>query len=374
MASSSTHWGGLGTVRNEQLLNDHQDVMASRPNKQDDQDLVSQARAEWVAVYGVVRASGTAHRAVRMDMGRQRNGKHMSMKRWVLARRAAVTDLVEKGDCARGQHTITEDPSDRPAWTESHTKEAEFIEAKRIRNLFEGVREGNVEVEQLSVADLHAVATEMAEQQRRDTTYDKDQRSKKREIRYQPPELRGRTAFVEGGLDIFGGVDVMGAAGMQRVADRSIADVFVVRDMASIGKGIQWCVALNGGVVASLQYAKSGGASGPATAYKKATALRRWLWLSPAFAASHAELARVIDVACRRKGGAWTRMAAKDAFLKRATASNSKAKNQCLALVNKDEVCAGDLPGCRKVFTTPKFLVYITNIDMARTVQGFCGC
>ena len=360
-------------MRSEQLLNDHQDVVASHPNKRDDQNLVSQAGAEWVAVYGKVRASGTAHRAVRMDMGKRRCGKKMSMHRWVLARRTAVADLVEKGDCARGQHIITEDPSARLAWTDGHAKEAKFIEAKRIRNLFEGVREGNVEVEQLSVADLQMVAAEMADQKRRDENYGKTQISKRRKLQLQPPELRGRAAFVDGGLDIFGGVDVMGAAGMQCVRDRSTANVFVVRDMASIGKGIQWCVALNGGVVASLEYAKSGGASGPATTYKRATASRRCLWLSPAFAASHAELARVIDAACRRKGSVWRRMAAKDDFLQRATASNSEAMSQCIALVNKDEVCAGDLRGCRRVFTAPKLLIFITAIDMTQTVQGFCG-
>lgn len=367
--------GGLGTVRSEQLLNDHQDVVASHTDKKDDEELVSQARAEWVAVYGEARTSGTAYRAARMDTGKKRNCKNMSMARWVVARRTIVAQLVEKGDCARGKHIISEDPSARLGWTDRHAKEAMFIEAKRIRNLFEGVREGNVEVEHLSVADLQAVAAEMANQKRRDENYAKDQISKRRKLLCQPPDLRGRAVFFDGGLDIFGdgGVDVLAAAEMQRVTDRSMADAFIVQDMANIGRGILFCVALNGGVVASLEYAKSGGARGPATTYKRATASRRWLWLSPAFAASHAHLARVIDSACRKRGSAWTRMASKDDFLQRVGASNSKTINQCIALVNKDEVAAADLSRCRHVLTAPKLLNFITAIDMTRSVQGYCG-
>ena len=79
--------GGLGTDRCEQLLNDHQDVVASNPGKQNDQELVSLARAEWAAVYGEVRASGSNNRAVRMDKGKSKRSrvKKMSMHKWVLA-------------------------------------------------------------------------------------------------------------------------------------------------------------------------------------------------------------------------------------------------------------------------------------------------
>ena len=291
----------------------------------------------------------------------------------MLTRRAAVAKLVKKGDVARGHQIITENTSAGLAWTDGHAKEATFIEAKRIRNLFEGVREGSVEVEQLSIADLEAVAAQMVGQKRRDEKYANDQICKKRKLQHQPPELRGRATFVDGGLDIVGGVEVLAAAGMQHVTDRSTANVFVVRDMASIGHGIQWCVALNGGVVASVQFAKSGGTSGPATTYKRATASRRYLWWSPAFAASHSELDRLLDAVCRRRGIAWRHIEAKDAFLQRLALSSPKTIGQCIALVNKDELCSGDLQECRHVFTAPKLLNFITEVDMTRTVQGFCG-
>ena len=60
--------GDIGFGRDAGYLNDHLQIMETRPGS-DDEKLVQLARQEWLAVYGSARASGTTDRVPHMHKG-----------------------------------------------------------------------------------------------------------------------------------------------------------------------------------------------------------------------------------------------------------------------------------------------------------------
>ena len=125
---------------------------ARHPNE--DAKVVQMARDEWVAVYGTERASGTDNRATHMHKGTPGPRKQQCHTTWIQKRRAHVASLVEHAN-QNAEHVSAEGVM--AGWTDRHTKEAIFIEGKRIRNLFEGIREGNIEPDGLTADELRSV-------------------------------------------------------------------------------------------------------------------------------------------------------------------------------------------------------------------------
>ena len=131
---------------------------------------------------------------------------------------------------------------------------------------------------------------------------------------------------------------VLGKAGLARCTDLELADVFAVPDLSKIGQRISWNAGLNGCIVASEAFIRSGGIRGPAIVYKRATSITRMIWLSDLFMASHSMLAGFVWAACARNGSKWSFIADRREFIAIAEKSNAaKMPTRCLALINKSE-------------------------------------
>lgn len=223
-----------------------------------------------------------------------------------------------------------------------HLKESAFVSSKRMRNLFEGIREGIVSPVDLSAEDLTGIQPYVVA----------DMKAHAQLVNPAPPRpprtisLAGRLIWIDKRL-VISDADLR-RAGLNRCTDASVADIFAVPDLSSMAMGqrISWQAGLNGCVVATQEFICSAGASGAATVYKQATVTKRALWMSDNFVASHAVLAAIVAAAADRGGSNWTRFHSRANFVARATALAGRAPTQCLALVNVNEKSDEDTHVC----------------------------
>ena len=122
------------------------------------------------------------------------------------------------------------------------------------------------------------------------------------------------------------------------VADRLAARrAWVVDDPTAPGQRIQWMAALHGGHVVSPGYII--GNAGAYVSFKKATATRRWLWMSNDFAVAHPVLADIVRSALGTGGSRWSKLPSRDAFLNKIKLSVAKVTRTfyVIALVSEKE-------------------------------------
>ena len=222
-----------------------------------------------------------------------------------------------------------------PIRSERHQKESEFISKKRRRNLFEGIKEGNVELKDLSPDDLIGIESFVATEL-------------KIHAQLMNPRVKPSRAILCAGQHVF--VDkriTISDASLQlkefvRCVDPSVADVFVVPDVANIGQRISWYAGLNGCAVTvkdTICHAKT---HGVVKVFNKATATKRVVWMSDNFIASHAIIATIVNSAAVKAGSKWVMVGSREDFVRRARALARKAPTQALALINKSEMADED--------------------------------
>ena len=236
--------------------------------------------------------------------------------------------LVEDGDGQLAAAMATELTTNQ---SESHRKEADFIRKKRFRNLFEGVREGNVEVDGLSPEELVGIAGHFTAEMKIHAQL-VNPRAKP-----QPRALfsAGQFVFIDRRVDIS---DVaLGPSGLVRCTDPSVADTFVVPDLSTVGQRILLRAGLNGSTIAPVETIISAGQRGPATVFKRATSIKRVVWMSDNFIASHPNLAAIVHDAVARRGSKWVMSGSRAEFVARATTLAVRTPTQPLAIINMNE-------------------------------------
>ena len=121
------------------------------------------------------------------------------------------------------------------------------------------------------------------------------------------------------------------------VADRLAARAWVVDDPTAPGQRIQWMAALHGGHVVSPDYIIVN--AGAYVSFNKATATRRWLWMSNDFAVAHPVLADIVRSALGTGGSRWSKLPSRDAFLNKIKSSVAVRERTfyVIALVSEKE-------------------------------------
>jgi hypothetical protein len=161
-------------------------------------------------------------------------------------------------------------------WSPGHVKETQFIDKKRKRNLVEGIREGNVDPNDLDIDDLMAV--EQLAHKYADTV------AKAIQTKLRPPPVSGSVQDLMAGAKVF--VDGNGLridlvpGSVTLVKNRNAADIMVA-DLANLSRRTVLAVGLNGGVVASPDFLSSNGRIGAAIVFKRATSIAIESWLCP---------------------------------------------------------------------------------------------
>ncbi|CAE7323992.1 unnamed protein product [Symbiodinium sp. CCMP2592] len=144
------------------------------------------------------------------------------------------------------------------------------------------------------------------------------------------------------------------------------ADHYVVADPGSSGDDVLLAAVLQGGILCSVDYAKSKGKSGVAFCFDAAVAVKRQFYVSEAFRAEKPALAAVIFGAVERRIAKWTRIRNLGDFVDRTLANRrQQRKYQCVGLFADSE--AAQVEGEANMFVHQSFLKFVSRPAVAMT-------
>ena len=251
-------------------------------------------------------------------------------------------------------------------WSPGHVKETQFIDKKRKRNLFEGIREGNVDPNDLDIDDLRAV--EQLAHKYADTV------AKAIQTKLRPPPVSGSVQDLMAGAKVF--VDGNGLridlvpGSVTLVKNRNAADIMVA-DIANLSRRTMLAVGLNGGVVASPDFLSSNGRIGAAIVFKRATSISRRVWMSPGFVRAHPVYASIVREACTRKGSKFRCVQNKLEFLNFMLRSGRQGRqSREVALVTAIEKSTGMFKSADYAFDAPAALICFGQVDVGASHTG----
>lgn len=231
------------------------------------------------------------------------------------------------------------------SWTAGHTKEEEFQRAKVLARKLEGVGSGELLPSEINV-ELEALASERTA---RAASNRKTREAAEARLvqalgdgERAPPDFNGLKMFLDkcvveamSPTTMASVRDIARRHRMTIVTDRLTATLFLVADPAALGPLTALSVALRGGRVAELGFLLRGG-RGASIVHKPALHMKRAVWVSPAFSASHPVFSDLVRNAVAGFGHAckWTLLGTRHDFVSLARKRTGMA---VLALVTQAE-------------------------------------
>jgi len=298
-------------------------------------EVIKGAKLEWLAVYGVVRSSGSA-RECRVDKGctkrkQSSDQQKLSENRWIKKRREDLSLAVERV----APSSVQVLPSVE-TWTDGHLKEVGFMASKRVVRLAESIMEGAQDDSSTSAEDLQAVVKYLEGKVKTDKNYI-SQKKREYRVRAGPVPIEILDANIHTTIDIAELPGFANACNQLRLTvhgDSCDASLFVVRDLTVISNRILWNASLIGGTVCTWDFIRLNAASGPSITYHAALASRRFIYMTDAFIISHE---RLCDLITRRMvsfpGCKWKMLSDAVDFRRRAMQN----QNLCIALMSQAE-------------------------------------
>ncbi len=370
-------------------------------------ELCQAAPIVWTKLYGVSRQGG-AHQRHRGGGGSE--PVQGSVKAFKQTRRLAVDNLVEEvatagrlgepgggapaahGGGAPAAHgggaPAAHGGGEVDAWTEAHEAEKNFQRKKHFKRALQAMQEGALlPAEQTTLfgseeAAQVAAAASSYLQSKKISTYVRKQALKRlrRSIANAPTfqdVLCGKRVYVDGRLV----AAVLGAGALDRtLADnaasaepvREKAQCFLVPDLSSPGQRVLLNAGLSGGTLLSPKCVSVG--AGPFVTYQRALAVRRKVWFSDAFKATHATLmnvflVRLADVAAGPVR--WAVIADRGEFARLAH-RNRRGPTALLAFIAKDEVADVDLRNTKRL-VAGELLRFLAHIDRNNSSTAMCS-
>ena len=300
-------------------------------------ELVPEARKLWIAMlYGDVRKAqeGRLARGVLQGKGIKR-----TLKGFIKTRRAHVSAMLEDVGVRQETERTVKRMKAPGKLSESMKKEVTFQKAKRMSYLVDALASGHVDVESLDAATIDVVLQEMKRREKAAARSLQERRRKDRAL--QPPSkptLQNKAVFVEPDVNL-GPSELQRSAtahGWRTVADRTMANVFVVRTPADPGQRTGWVVALRGGVVTTSEYLLNDGQLGAAIAFKQATKNRKWVYLDDSFMTAHPTVSQLLIVCGTQRESKWIFLQSRDEVQRiHANLSGKGRDNMLLVFVSK---------------------------------------
>ena len=214
------------------------------------------------------------HDKHRIDKGVKRKAAHLdrSEKTWIKRRRQDVTDMLkEAGEiaCATSVERLN---GTKAGWTAQHQhKETELVH-KRMTYFVDAVLDGTINVKDLDDDFCQVLVKEIERRNKAGKARVAKVKNQNRAFHTPDRALSGLTLFIEQDVD----VDevklrkVIQPQGINRTADRTQADIFVLKTPAAVGKRTAWACLMRGAILATLEYVLTQGKRGTAIAYRAA--------------------------------------------------------------------------------------------------------
>ena len=158
-------------------------------------------------------------------------------------------------------------------------------------------------------------------------------------------------------------------------ATRETATVFITEDAAQPGERTLWTLAVQGGIVGDVQWARSGGESGVAFSFKGGNKTARRIYICDEFWRHHRTLADIVWEAIHAVGSKWKPVDDWDEFaelteLNCGPAARNKRPLSVIALTMPRTCQALNL---RNLFSKATFIDFMTKSRVACTHFGMCG-
>ena len=160
---------------------------------------------------------------------------------------------------------------------------------------------------------------------------------------------------------------------LRRAHDRTSANARVVKDTSAPGRRALWCSMLGGGVLCDLAcfLHKKEGSS---TAYKRAVAVKRRVWVSDGFQTSHPELSRIIKAKMQEAGSQWRPLKSQAAALAAGEQCARQGRpGNVLVFVSSAEQRSRDYEPVELKITASDAEALFANIDRTRSLGNMCG-
>lgn len=290
----------------ESLENDEMQIVCYEDLYGEVDAILDLAREAWVkAGYGKARVPYNT----RLDSGTKRAAAPgNSESAWLKRRRAEVDSLMQDVGAVAAEQAVHDIKTCRRGWTRRHAKFAKSLLHKRMSRFVDAVLNGGIDPKSLGEDECDVIMQEIKRREQVDKRYVATVRRRQSVFEPRaPPALDQKRVFVEPNVDICEPRlrSAMRASGMERVADRLQADIFVVRNPAQVGQRTAWCCGMLGGMITTSEFILSGGRRGAAVAYSPGYRFRRTVFCTDRFRDSHPTVFEILQDTSRRRGHKW---------------------------------------------------------------------
>ncbi len=327
--------------------------------------MIQDARKVWAAAFNDIRAREMPRR----DKGVKRgpNLNRTSEAQFVKRRRLDLTQRTQRHDGSTAELDVD------AHWTEGHTKELAFQKKKQKIVALVALGDGTLLPSEVTDEMQHDLTVMQATDALNDKNLRREHERHNLKLRVHASHgVAHRRVFLQPPI---AATPRMQAACRERhlviVADRLLADIIVVEDIACVGQRAKLCLAMGGGVAANVEYIERSFQGGNAIAYKRALATRRLVWVSDAFQEAHPNFSEIVKTKATQAGSAW-QLLQRAEFMRRA-ASTTSLSNQLLALVTKVEQVSVELRPIKLKLTSTDFETWIATIDENACRWNICG-
>jgi hypothetical protein len=276
---------------------------------------IKEAQRLWARYFGACRASPCASTAT-FKKNQNSTTSSSSEAQWLRARRVSIDhsahEWLRGGKQVGSKDRIVARGS--VIWTDKMAAEQEFQRKKRFTRLVYAERQGHILTGDIPDQQDHERQRSALETRERKARQARQLKAKSDNLATNFsmasfPFLAGKQIFLDKSLvaaETKSCAVALKKAKATVAHTRSSADIFVVRDVVSLGQRLDWFAILGGRMVATGEYLTSGGIRGQALSYGPAYRVRRRIWASPNFADNHATLHGIIDHFVQLPLSRWT--------------------------------------------------------------------
>jgi hypothetical protein len=264
-------------------------------------EVTIEAQAAWAVVYGDERRGSKT----RLDAGKpkpQDAGGKSSETGFIKQRRAAVHELASTRKAVAFDEIQVPDGY----WTEKHDKEVKFQTSKARDRELAALEDGGLlddEVRPDMKDDLLGFQIKRA-----DNHFKREAMASKHSLKPMRKSLHldGLNVFLATSLDDRQSLECFcRQKGARVVADKAIAELFIIPDVSAPSPQTRCCCILGGHTVADNQFLLSAGKKGCAVEYKRSLKCQRIIYFSDGFLAGHPAMADLILQKMDGAGSNW---------------------------------------------------------------------
>ena len=297
-AQSASLRGGysedVNTKREEQLM-----ILRCDRKTGDDVDALTQAATKhWMRAYGRPRCT----KAERVHAGLSQGGKQTGEAAYLRARDAITTSLCgETGRLLPRRHDL----EDVDNMTDKQMGEFLFNDDKVELAKVEAFLSGYLEADAVTPELLEAATQHLHSLTRKQHILNLDKNRKRKVLVKESKSIDGANVFFEAACNMFTDIQ-LARLHVVRSASRADASLFIVAVPEQASPKIQFAARLVGGTIATPEHLTSSGQRGAAMSFHPATAVKRVVFVSNEFMASHPYICSDLYAVLQQVGCRWT--------------------------------------------------------------------